>query len=66
MKICRFKGLSDRQYEIDNKKYFAPVEEIEEAIRNNEEINGISLKELKNLVNMNKELKLDVERYSNY
>ncbi len=46
-------------------KYFAPLDEIQEALDNNEGLCGLSSVELKSLVNSNKELKTDLIVFSN-
>ena len=55
--------ITEKQYEIDCNKYFAPLDEMAEAIRNKEGICGISFEELENIVNTNKSIKEDIKKY---
>ena len=47
-------------YEEQCTKYFAPLEEIDEAIRNSEGVAGISNQELRFIVNHNKSMRADL------
>ena len=44
-------------------KYFIPLDEIAEAIHNQENVAGLSFDELKRVIKFNKELKSDLEKY---
>lgn len=44
-------------------KYFAPLDEIAEAVINNEGLNGLSNDELLNLISSNTELDSDLCKY---
>lgn len=46
--------------------FFSPIDEIIEALNNNEGINGMSNIELIRLVNSNEELKFYVENFDEY
>ncbi len=49
--------MKNSQYFIDSNKYFQPLDEIVEALRNDEGISGFTNKELWNIVTSNEELK---------
>ena len=51
---------NEMTYEEECTKYFAPLDEISEAINNNEGMCGISFDELRNLVALNEEMKADL------
>jgi hypothetical protein len=55
--------LTEQQYQEDCTKYFAPLDEIAEALSNGEGINGLTYKELNMMVQSNENLKLDLEIY---
>jgi len=54
---------SDHQYFLDNTDFFQPLEEIAEAIRNNEGISGISNQELIALVNSRPDMLERLQKY---
>ena len=53
-------------YEQQCTKYFQPLDEISEALSNNEGIAGLTNLELKSIVERNAELKSDLKEYENY